>query len=82
LTRDTSAQVLESFCGEAEFVEVVAGPPVPHDAPVRCHLVDALVPDDVWAQRRHFARDRHQNEEAIAVLEQFPVVVLATASAA
>src|SRR6185312_3473774 len=44
------------------------------------HLVDSLVPDDVWAERRNFSRDRHQNEP-VAVLEQFPVVVLAGGTA-
>jgi hypothetical protein len=75
LTRDASAQVLESLSGEAEFVEVVACLPLPDDSPVRCHLIDALVSDDVWAQRGDYARDRHENE-AVAVLKQFPVVVL------
>jgi hypothetical protein len=55
---------------------MVAGLPFPDDVPVRRHLVDALINNGVWAEHRNLTRDRHQNE-AIAVLEQFPVVVLA-----
>ncbi len=76
LARDASAQVLEPVRGEAEFVEVVTDLPFPNDSTVGCHLVDSLVHDDARAERRNFSRDRHQNEP-VAVLEQFPIVVLA-----
>ena len=66
--------------GETEFVEVVTDLPFPDDSPVGCDLVDSLVHDDAWAERRNFARDRHQNEP-VAVREQFPVVVLASRAA-
>ena len=80
LASDTSAQILETVCSETQFVEVVASLPFPHDAPIRSRLVDALIPDEVWTQRWNLTRHRHQNE-AVAVLEQFPVVVLAGGTA-
>src|SRR3982074_2618489 len=76
LASDASAQILEPLSSETEFVEMIACLPLPDDSAVGCDFVDSLVSDDVRAKRRNFTRDRHE-DEAIAVFEQFPIVVLA-----
>ena len=59
---------------------MIARLPFPDDSPVRCDFVDSLVSDNVRS-KAGTSRGIADENEAIAVLEQFPIVVLPSRAA-